>query len=68
MNYDLQMEARVSKLEAAVEYMQRDIRELKDDVRAHRLETARDFRILFGAIITVALGTASIIAKLFHWL
>ncbi len=68
MEYDLQMEARVSKLEAAVEYMQRDIKELKDAVRAHRLETARDFRILFSAIITVALGTAGIIAKLFHWL
>ncbi|HZV65081.1 MAG TPA: hypothetical protein VFG03_09265 [Telluria sp.] len=67
MEYDLLMEARVSKLEAAVEYIQRDLTELKADVRAHRKETARDFRILFSAIITVALGLASLMAKVFHW-
>jgi hypothetical protein len=68
MEYDPQMETGVSKLEAAVEYIQRDLKELKADVRAHRKETARDFHILFSAIITVALGLASLMAKGFHWL
>jgi uncharacterized protein YydD (DUF2326 family) len=68
MEYDLLMEARGSKFEAAVEHIQRDLTELKADVRSHRKETARDFRILFSAIITVALGLASVIAKAFHWL
>jgi tetrahydromethanopterin S-methyltransferase subunit G len=27
----------------------------------------RDFRLLFGAIITVALGLAALMAKGFHW-
>jgi hypothetical protein len=27
----------------------------------------RDFRLLFGAIITVALGLAALMAKSFHW-
>lgn len=65
------MEARIAKLEAANEYIQRDIKELKDDVRAIRGDIAgirtTDFRILFGAIITVALGLAGVMAKGFHW-
>jgi len=59
------MEARVAKLEAITEYIQRDIKELKEDVRAIR---TTDFRILFGAIIAVALGLAAIMAKGFGWL
>lgn len=66
------MEARVAKLETAVEYIQRDISELKDEVRGMRGDIASirttDFRILFGAIITVALGLAALMAKGFHWL
>ena len=59
------MEARIARLEAAVEYMQCDISELKADVRAIR---TTDFRIMFGALITVALGLATIMAKGFGWL
>lgn len=66
------MEARIAKLEAANEYIQRDIKELKDDVRAVRGDISgirtTDFRLLFGAIIAVALGLAGIMAKGFHWL
>ena len=59
------MEARVAKLETAVEYIQRDIAELKEDVRAIR---TTDFRLTFGAIIFVALGLAGLMAKGFNWL
>lgn len=63
--YVLAMEARLARLEVAVEYMQRDIAELKAEMRAIR---TTDFRLIFGAIITVALGNAALMAKGFGWL
>lgn len=66
------MEARIAKLEAAQEFIQRDVKELKDDVRAVRADITAirttDFRLIFGAIIAVALGLAGLMAKGFHWL
>jgi len=66
------MEARVAKLEAAVEYIQRDISDIKTDLKEVRGDVSSirttDFRILFGAIIAVALGLAGIMAKGFGWL
>lgn len=70
--YDLAMEARITRLEVAVEQIQSDIRELKEDVRDIRsvINSVRttDFRLIFGAIITVALGNAALMAKGFGWL
>ena len=63
--YDLAMESRIAKLEVKVDYLQRDVDELKADMRAIR---TTDFRLIFGAIITVALGLASLMAKSFGWL
>ena len=69
------MEARVAKLEAAVEHIDKDVGEIKSLLRGHdgkfdgvRDRMERDFRILFGAIIAVALGLAGLMAKGFHWL
>jgi hypothetical protein len=66
------MEARIAKLEAAQEFIQRDVKELKEDVRAVRLDITgirtTDFRLIFGAIIAVAVGLAGLMAKGFHWL
>jgi hypothetical protein len=62
------MEARVAKLEAAVEHMQGGIAEIKQDVRSLRVDARTDFRILFGSLIALALGLAGIMAKGFHWL
>lgn len=59
------MEARVAKLETTVEYIQRDVAELRADVKGIR---TTDFRLIFGAIITVALGLAALMAHGFHWL
>jgi hypothetical protein len=65
------MEIRVTKLETESEFTQRDIKDLKEDVRALRSDITgirtTDFRFLFGAIITVALGLAGFMAKGFHW-
>lgn len=62
------MEARVAKLEASMEYVQRDIGEIKTDVRQIKEHARTDFRQLFGALIVVALGLAGLMAKGFHWL
>lgn len=62
------MEARVAKLEVAIEYVQRDIAEMKVDVRGLRDDMRSDFRILFGAVIAVAIGLAGLMAKGFGWL
>lgn len=62
------MEARVAKLESDVEYIKRDISEIKDDIKDIKKDAKSDFRILFGAIIAVALGLAGLMAKGFGWL
>ena len=55
-----------------MEHVQRDVAELKDDVRELRRDVTgirtTDFRLLFGAIIAVALGLAGLMAKGFHWI
>lgn len=61
------MEARVAKLESAVEYIQRDIGEIKIDIRSLRDNARADFRLLFGAIIATAIGLAGMMAKGFQW-
>ncbi|MFZ5739075.1 MAG: hypothetical protein ACOY6K_19580 [Pseudomonadota bacterium] len=62
------MGARIAKLEAAVEHIERDIGDIKTELRSLRGEARVDFRLLFGAIIAVALGIAGLMAKGFHWL
>jgi hypothetical protein len=62
------MEARIAKLEAHVEHIQSDIIEIKTDLRGVRDKQDKDFRLLFGAIIFVALGITAILAKAFGWL
>jgi len=75
MNGDV-MEVRIGKLESDVEYIKRDVSELRADVRQLRdvdirelrSHQERDFRLLFGAIVFVALGITGMLAKLFGWL
>lgn len=66
------LEARIAKLEATMEHVQSDVTELKADVRELRRDVlgirTTDFRVLFGAIIAVALGLAGVMAKGFGWL
>jgi hypothetical protein len=59
------MQARFARLEAVVEHMNGDLADLKRDVRDIR---TTDFRLIFGAIIGVALGLAALMSKGFHWL
>jgi hypothetical protein len=62
------MEARIGKLETDIEYIKRDIGEVKAEVRESRLHQERDFRLLFGTIVFVAVGLGGIMAKGFGWL
>lgn len=62
------MEARVAVLENNVEHIKADIAEIKGDVKELARSHDRDFRILFAALITVAIGLAGMMAKGFHWL
>jgi hypothetical protein len=65
------MEARVAKLEAALSHVERDVGEVRSDLKEVRRDITSirttDFRLLFGAIIAVALGLAGMMTKGFHW-
>jgi tetrahydromethanopterin S-methyltransferase subunit G len=65
---DGKVEPRLARIETVLEYVQGDVSELKGDFREMRKESRSDFRLLFGAIITVALGITALMAKGFHWL
>lgn len=67
-------EDRAAKLEASVSHIESDIKEIRTDMRGIRSELIgirenreKDFRVLFGAIIAVALGLAGMMAKGFGW-
>lgn len=62
------MEPRIARLEAAAEYIQRDIADIKHDVREIRSSMRADFLVTWGGIITAALGLALMVAKGFKWL
>jgi hypothetical protein len=72
------MEARVAVLETHVQHIRDDLTEIRKDLRELRSESDRNFkmlltmdeknfRLLFGALIAVALGLAGLMAKGFHW-
>jgi hypothetical protein len=68
----LRMAGSVGKLEANVSHIQKDLGEFKTEMKADLGKMSdrmdRDFRVLFGALITVALGLGGLMAKGFGWL
>ncbi|EOY0372948.1 hypothetical protein NLW14_004237 [Klebsiella pneumoniae] len=62
------LEVRVAKLESDIAHIQRDVSEIKSDIKELRSCLRNDFRLIFGAIIAVALGLAGVMAKGFGWL
>jgi hypothetical protein len=74
-SHDRGMEARVAVLQelaAAIKQamvdLRQDVREANRRVDALRTALQRDFRLLFGAIISVAIGLAAMMGHGFHWL
>jgi hypothetical protein len=63
-----QLEARIARLEADVGHILRDVREIKDDLKEMRSDARVDFRLLFGAVIAVAIGLAGLMGRGFGWL
>jgi hypothetical protein len=69
------MEPRVLRLETACDRLSRDVGRMDADM-THIKETLkhiaerqeRDFRLLFGALITVAIALSGLMAKGFGWL
>jgi outer membrane murein-binding lipoprotein Lpp len=70
------LEARVAELEATTEHIQSDVSDLKIEVRALRAdlksevtklrsEFRGDFRLMFGAILTVVMGMVGMLVKIF---
>ena len=53
---------------AGIEYVQRNIAEIKTELQIMRGNARSDFRLTFAALIAVALGLAGLLAKGFHWL
>jgi hypothetical protein len=69
------MEARVARLEASVEHIERDIAEMKVDARSMRqsIDQLRDrveadFRITWAGVMALGLGLGGLMAKGFGWL
>ncbi|RXN85426.1 hypothetical protein C7R54_23375 [Achromobacter aloeverae] len=60
-------EVRLAKLEATTEHIQRDLSDLRTEVRGLRTEVRADFRLLFGTILTAAVGLAGLMVKLLGW-
>lgn len=73
MNHDI--EGRMGRMESDISHIQRDIAEIKTELKEFRIDfkdirkdMRNDFRLLFGAIITITLGLAGVMAKGFGWL
>ncbi|EKN5078636.1 hypothetical protein DYG74_21635, partial [Yersinia enterocolitica] len=62
----------VEHIKKSLDEVKSDVREIKRDIRSEFNEVKRDsktdFRLLFGAVIAVALGLSGLMAKGFHWL
>jgi hypothetical protein len=67
MPNDMAMEARIAVLEEIAVSTRATLKDLRDDLRTVRARQEADFRILFAALIGVALGMAGLMAKGFHW-
>lgn len=57
----------VAVLKTDVGHLKQDMSEVKTDLSGLRVAHERDFRILFGAIVFVALGLSGLMAKGFGW-
>lgn len=61
----------IEMLTKSIDRLDREIATLRSDARSDfstlRADAHSDFRLVFGAVITTALGLAAMIAKTSHW-
>jgi len=62
------VELRIARLEVRVEHIERDIADIKSDLRALRERADGIFRISWAGIIATNVGLAGLMAKGFGWL
>jgi len=62
------MEARLAKLEASMEYVQKDVADIKTDIPRIHDSVDKNLKLYFAGLIFVALGLAGIMARGFGWL
>jgi hypothetical protein len=60
-------DVRLAVLEQIAKDTKDVLSEIKQDLKDIRSDQRADFRLLFGCIVTVALGLAGLIAHGFHW-
>jgi len=58
-------DARLAQLEELIEYVQRDIAEIKTDLEILRRS---DLHLALVVVLVVAIAVAALLAKVFHWL
>jgi hypothetical protein len=63
-----QIDNRLGRVEVIVEHVKEDVRDLRIEVRGVRDQARVDFRLLFGALISIALGMTALMARGFHWI
>ncbi|MCE0745506.1 hypothetical protein LWC05_16670 [Acetobacter sicerae] len=66
--YNGGMETRIAVLEQIAKDTKETLKEIREDQRVMRSSQERDFRLLFGALISGALGLAALMAHGFKWL
>ena len=74
--HDRDLAVKVAILETNVNGLKNEVSEWKSEFREFRKEMraeitairTHDFRLMFGAFITVALSLAAVMAKGFHWI
>jgi hypothetical protein len=65
--YDLYYEARMTKVECAVDELKKDISEIKHDVHEIRKDMRNDFRWTLGIFLGSTAGTLITMAHGFKW-
>ena len=55
------------KIESDIEYLKRDVGEIKTDIKESRSEISKNFKTTFAAMIFAVLGLAGLMTKGFGW-
>jgi predicted nucleic acid-binding Zn-ribbon protein len=57
----------IGHLKEEMTEVRRDVREIRNDIGGLRTQDEKNFRLLFGALMTVAIGLSAMIGHGFKW-